>query len=224
MSGKGVVIDLDFAVLDGAELLFKTTSGYLKRLDGIRLDTVSEARHLAGREYADGLARFFATVKTKKTSAKAAREIESAFDAAVTEALPGALGLPFRNFLKGLTDKGVRVVLATRADLSSVAEALCPLVSDAVRPLRDVSNVYGSFRWETWRRACHSGGFRPASTLVLTGSAYGVKSALQVGIGAIAVPSEHVAYQDFVGASEVVHELSGKTVRKVLGALGISRA
>jgi len=223
MTEKGVVVEFDFAVLHGAELLFETAADYLKKLDGIRLDAITEARHLAGREYVDGLSRLFATVKTKKTAAKAARELEAAFNEAVTAALSAGLSASFRNFLNGLTNAGVRSVIATRADLDGPAgDVLRPLVSDRVSLYQDVSKVYGNFRCDAWRRACFAAKLGSGSVRIVTGSGFGVKSALMAGIGAVAVSNEHVAYQDFGGASEVVTELSGKTVRKVLGTLGIS--
>ena len=79
MTGRGVVIEFDFAVLNGAELLFKTTKKFLRDLDKIPFDESLEARCLAGRTYADGLARLFAQAKTKKTAPKAARERGAAY-------------------------------------------------------------------------------------------------------------------------------------------------
>ena len=95
MTGKGIVIEFDFAAMNGAELLFKTTKKFLRDLDRIPFDESLEARCLAGRTYADGLARLFAQAKTKKTAPKAARELSAAFASAVTGVVPTAVGIPF---------------------------------------------------------------------------------------------------------------------------------
>ena len=222
MAEKGVVVEFDFAVLDGAKLLFETAKGFLEGLDKIALDKVLEARYLAGSGYLDGLTRLFAFVKTKKTPQKAARELSAAFCAAVTAALPkAAAGVSFRNFVKALSDRGVHVVISTRADPAVAQQALEPLVGENVSIYQEVSDLYGSVRWDAWRRACMSAKLRHMSTLAITGSGSGVKSALVAGMGSVAVANDHVAYQDFGGASDVVGDLSGKTAKKVLHVLGL---
>ena len=49
MTGRGIVIEFDFAAMNGAELLFKTTKMFLRDLDKIPFDESLEARGLAGR-------------------------------------------------------------------------------------------------------------------------------------------------------------------------------
>ena len=221
MAGKGVVVEFDFTVLGGAELLFATAKRFLKDLDGIKLDAMQEARHLAGKAYVDGLTSFFATIKTKKTSQKAARDLAQAFVSAVTDKAPAAITPSFRNFVKTLVDKGVKVVISTRADLETVKPAFEPLLGESVSLYRDESACYGSPRWDSWRRACRAAGLSRFSTLAVTGSGFGVKSALLAGLGSVAVTNEHVAYQDFGGADLVLDELSGSTAKKVLERLNI---
>ena len=59
-----------------------------------------------------------------------------------------------------------------------------------------------------------------ATVRAIAGSGFGVKTALVAGMRSIAVINDRVAYQDFGGASEIVDELSGKTAKKILAALG----
>ena len=221
MAKKGVVIEFDFAALNGAELLFKTAKSYLKKLDNIKLDEPTEARHLAGADFADGLAKLFASVKTKKTAPKAARELSALFAEALTASVPSAVTTPFKNFVKALAEKDVKVIISTRADLETVAPAFASLVGSNVVLYQDVSSCYGASPWDTWRRACRFAEVSHISTLVLTGSGFGVKSALRAGMGSVAVVNEHVAYQDFGGADAVIDELSGKTAKKVLEVLRV---
>ena len=221
MTGKGIVVEFDFTALDGAELLFATTKSFLKTLDKIDLDGPKEARFLAGRGYQEGLAGLFAAVKTKKTAQKAARDLTKAFAVAVKEAVPSALTSAFRNFVKAFTEKGVKVVIMTRADPEVIKPAFDAAFGESVVLYQEKSDCYGSARWDSWRRACHAADLSHPSVLAITGSGFGVKSALHAGMGSVAVVNDHVAYQDFGGASEAVDELSGKTAKKILRVLGL---
>ena len=218
MDGRGVVVEFDFAAMDGAELLFKTTKKFLEDLDKIALDDTSEARYLAGRTYTDGLARLFASVKTKKTVQKAARDLASAFNAAVTAAVPEAVSVQFRNFIKALTDAGLAVAIATRADVDAeeVRSAFKPVLGERVILYHEESEAYGFPTWESWRRACMALEMKHAMVRAVSGSGFGVKSALVAGMRSVAVINDRVAWQDFGGAGEIVEELSGKTAKKFL--------
>ena len=218
MDGRGVVVEFDFAAMDGAELLFRTTRQFLKDLDKIALDDALEARYLAGRTYADGLARLFAAVKTKKTAQKAARELAVAFNAAVTAAVPEAVTMQFRNFIKALTDAGLAVAIATRADVEAeeVRSAFAPVLGERVILYPEESETYGSPTWESWRRACMALEMKHAMVRAVSGSGFGVKAALVAGMKSVAVINDRVAWQDFGGAAEIVEELSGKTAKKFL--------
>ena len=221
MNGRGVVVEFDFAAMNGAELLFRTATRFLGELDGIGLDDVLEARYLAGRTYQDGLARLFAAVKTKKTAQKAARDLAAAFRAAVTDAVPGAVSVQFRNFVKTLTDAGLAVAIATRADVERVRPAFGSVLGGRVILYGEESDGYGFPTWEGWRRACMALEMRHAQVRAVAGSGFGVKSALVAGMRSVAVVNDRVAYQDFGGAADVVGELSGKTAKKFLATLGI---
>ena len=72
MADRGVIVEFDFAAMNGAELLFETTRKFLADLDGIPFDAMTEARYLAGGNYQGGLSELFSIVKTKKTAQKAA--------------------------------------------------------------------------------------------------------------------------------------------------------
>ena len=221
MPDRGVILEFDFAVLNGADLLFETTKRFLHDLDGIEFDARLEAQYLAGGNYQGGLADLFAAVKTKKTAQKAARDLAAAFNAALTAAVPTAVTPAFRNFVKVLSDKGVRVVIATRADVPSVRQAFAQVLSGDVVMYQETSICYGSVKWDAWRRACVANRLKHHAAVVVTGSGHGVKSALIAGMGSMAVVNGHVAYQDFGGADAVVDELSGPTAKKLLEIMRI---
>ena len=216
MADRGVIVEFDFAAMNGAELLFETTRKFLADLDGIPFDAITEARYLAGGNYQGGLSELFSVVKTKKTAQKAARDLATAFNAALTEAVPSAVSPSFRNFVKVLADHGVRVVIATRADVAAVRMAFAQILSGDVVLYQETSPCYGSVKWDAWRRACVANRLRHLNAVAVTGSGFGVKSALVAGMGSMAVINNHVAWQDFGGADDVVEELSAPTARRLL--------
>ena len=218
---KGVIVEFDFAAMDGATLLYEVTKKFLADLDKIPFDERIEAQHLAGGNYQGGLAEYFAIVKTKKTPAKAAKDLAEAFGAALLEAVPKAVTPAFRNFVSALAAKKVKVVIATRADLAKVGPAFEGLVGENVALYQETSTTYGSVKWDAWRRACALNKLRNFTTIALTGSGFGVKSALLAGMGSIAVIRPHVAYQDFGGADEVVKELNAAAAKAVLDVLRV---
>ena len=216
---KGVVVEFDFAVANGAEVLFAAAKKFLQELDGIKLDTPAEIRYLSGNAYQDGFTKLFASVKTKKTPQKAARGFAAAFAAAMTESFPTSISPAVRNFVKTLTDRDVRLVIATRGSLEAVARLFGFVPSEKVTFYQETTGVYGTCRWDSWRRACHDAKLNFRSTVAVTGSGFGVKSALHAGMGSVAVVNDRVAYQDFGGADAVIPELSGTTAKSVLKAL-----
>ena len=218
---KGVIVEFDFAAMDGAELLFAVTKNFLSALDKIPFDERIEAQHLAGGNYQGALAEYFSIVKTKKTAAKAAKDLAVAFETALNEAVPKAVGASFKNFVAALAAKGVKVVIATRANIEAVQSAFDGLLGDNVVLYHETATTYGSVKWDAWRRACAMNKLRNFSTIAVTGSGLGVKSALVAGMGSVAVINPHVAYQDFGGADEVVRELNSAAAKSVLEILRV---
>jgi len=225
VTGKAVILEYDFTVLNGAALLFDTTRRFLLELDGIAFDVPREHRFLEGENYQVGLGRMFVEVKTKKTAAKAAKDLAAAFQEELGRAIPKSVTVAFRNFVRALVAKGVKVVIATRADICSDAVRLAfdDLLGDGVVLYQEPSVCYGSVKWDSWSRACTKNNVRRAATLAITGSGRGVKSALLVGMASLAVVNDHVAFQDFGGANDVVSALDSAAAKKVLSILRIDR-
>ena len=215
-TAKGVIVEFDFAVLNGAQLLFDVAQRYLQALDKIGLDMPTEEKYLAGRSYEEGLARYFRIVKTKKTAPKAARELAVAFSNAVSGAVEKAVSPVFRNFVTAVAAKGVKVVISTRANPEASAAAFAPLLVENVSLYREVSPFYGCPRWDSWRRACMANDIARANAVAVTGSGHGVKSALLAGMASMAVMKDRVAHQDYTGAGLVVKDLSAVSAKKLL--------
>ena len=216
--GKGVIVEFDFTVLDGANILFDTAKKLLKGC-GIELNARLEAMHLAGGNYQGALAELLAKANGSGDPAALARELNAAFNGKIAEQAASAVTAAFKNFVKALLDKGVKVVVATRGDASALAAAIG---DDRVVVYAEPSSTYGSCKWDAWKRACRLNGMHEMLTAAVTGSGFGVKAALVAGMSALGVTNAHVAWQDFGGADDVVATLDKKAADAVLKMLKAS--
>ena len=215
---KGVIVEFDFTVLNGAEILFDTAKKLLKGA-GVELNTRLEALHLAGGNYQGGLAELFEATGRSGDAAALARELNTAFNSAVAAKAADAVTPAFKNFLKALADKGLKVVVATRGDAAALAEAIG---DDRVVAYAETSSTYGSCKWDVWKRACRLNGLHEMLATAVTGSGFGVRAALIAGMSALGVTNERVAWQDFGGADKVVETLDKKAAEAVLQMLKVS--
>ena len=215
---RGVVVEFDFTAVDGAQLLFDTAKKQLAPL-GIDLTVKLEALHLAGGNYQGGLTELFTELEVKQDAAQQAQDLAEAFRTALSERAAAAVTPGFKAFVKALTDKGVKVVVATRSDVEQLRPALDGLDAELVALYAEPSNTYGNCKWDAWRRACNQNGLVNMLTVAVTGSGKGVKSALVSGMSALAVAHDHVSYQDFGGADVVVDAFDAKLAQEVLRML-----
>ncbi|MGN0846645.1 MAG: HAD hydrolase-like protein [Kiritimatiellia bacterium] len=200
---RGVIVEFDFTAVDGAQILFDIAKKVLAAR-GVDLTIKLEAIHLVGGNYQGGLAELFEALGIKADAAAVAQELAEAFKAALAEKAAAAVTPGFKAFVKALTAKGVKVVVATRSDVEQLRSALADLDSALVVPYAEPSNTYGNCKWDAWRRACSQNGLVDVLTVAVTGSGKGVKSALVAGMSALGIVHDHVAYQDFGGADAVV--------------------
>ncbi len=200
---RGVIVEFDFTAVDGAQILFDVAKKVLAP-HKVDLTVKLEAIHLVGGNYQGALAELFDTLEINADAATVATELAEAFKAALTEKAAAAVTPGFKAFVKGLTARGLKVVIATRSDIEQLKPALADLDPELVVAYAEPSNTYGNCKWDAWRRACNQNGLVDMLTAAVTGSGKGVKSALVAGLSALAVVHDHVAYQDFGGADAVV--------------------
>ena len=215
---RGVVIEFDFTAIDGGQLLFETARKILGA-KGVDLTIKLEALHLAGGNYQGGLAELFRTLDKKCDPATTARDLHDAFAKALTAKAAAAVTPGLKAFIGALVEKDVKVVVATRSDLESLRPAFEGFDPEKVVLYAEPSMTYGNGKWDAWRRACSQNGLVDVLTVAVTGSGYGVKSALVAGMSAIAVVHDHVAYQDFGGADVVVDSFNAKLAEEAFRML-----
>jgi len=218
---RGVVVEFDFAVLDGAQILFDTAKKSLAEA-GVDLDVKLEALHLVGGNIQGGLTELFEKLENKHSPAKAARELGEAFAAALKEKLATGFTPAFKAFVKTLAAKNVKVILASRAGAEALADAMGDLTGDLVVPFTEMSTTYGNCKWDAWRRAAHQNGIQEVLSAAVTGSGEGVKSALVAGFCALGVVHPHTAWQDFGGADTVVDGLDAAAANEILRMLHLA--
>lgn len=200
---RGVIVEFDFTAIDGSQLLFDTAKKVLKA-HGVELTVKLEAMRLVGGNYQGGLKELFDAVGVEADAAQVAQELADAFKAALDAQAAAAVTPAFKAFVKALVDKGLKVVVATRANTEQLAAALADFDPAVVTTYAEPSNTYGNCKWDAWRRACNQNGLVDMLTAAVTGSGKGVKSALVAGMSALAIVHDHVSYQDFGGADAVV--------------------
>ena len=208
---RGVIVEFDFTAIDGAQLLFETAKRVLKGY-GVDLTIKLEAMRLVGGNYQGGLKELFEELEVQADAAQVAQELSGAFKAALTEKAVAAVTPEFKAFVNAVLAKGMKVVVATRADLEVLKPAFAEFDSEKVVLYAEPSNTYGNCKWDAWRRACNTNGLVDMLTATVTGSGKGVKSALVAGMSALAIVHDHVAYQDFGGADAVVDAFDPKLV------------
>ena len=208
---RGVVVEFDFTAIDGAQILFDTAKKVLKAA-GVDLTIKMEAMRLVGGNYQGALKELFESLDVQADPVQVAQELAEAFKAALNEKAVAAVTPAFKAFVKALTDRGLKVVIATRSDLEQLKPAFAEFDPELVALYQEPSNTYGNCKQDAWRRACNQNGLVDMLTAAVTGSGKGVKSALVAGMSALAVVHDHVVYQDFGGADAVVDAFDPKLV------------
>ena len=215
---RAVVVEFDFTALDGASILYKVAQERLAGC-GIELTPKLEAMHLVNGNCQGALRELFDRFGKKHDPAKVSRELMEAFKAELTAQAVQAITPDFKAFVAAVVDHGLKTVIATRADLEAIKPALADFDAAMVVPYSEPSQTYGNCKWDAWRRVVRANDLHEMLTVAVTGSGYGVKSALVAGLSAIAIIHDHVAYQDFGGADFVADGFSAGLASEVLRML-----
>ena len=218
---RAVVVEFDFAALDGASILFEVAKKRLAEV-GIELTEKLEALHLVNGNCQGALKELFGIFGNKHDPAKAARELMEAFRVALTTKAHEAFTPGFKAFIAAISAKGLKTIIATRSDIEALKPALAEFDANFVIPYSEPSMTYGNCKWDAWRRAVRTNDLHEILTVAVTGSGYGVKSALVAGFPVIAIVHDHVAYQDFGGADVVTDGFSANLADDVMRMLHLA--
>lgn len=194
---RGVIVEFDFAVLPGHALLLDVCSKRFAK-EGLKFDAALMARSMGGKSFSSGLNAL--CNKQQKTVDVPAVIAEC--NAEFTEALKGKLStVPagFLDFVKALLAKNIKVVVVSRADHEAVQAVFNGIQSDKFTVLHDVSNGFGFYSWDGWRRTARKSDLHERLCVAVCGSGFSVKGALSSGMGLMAKDNPLTEYQDFGG-------------------------
>jgi hypothetical protein len=220
---KGVIIEFDFTVLDGAEMLYEITS---KICETFKFDPPfkiqSECRFLLGKSYVTGLTEYFSFVKTKRNPEKAASDILKSFVGQLGERISKIEKKGAVDFVEKLLEKKIKVVVFSYAAPELVRSFFGKIAEDPNFIVhQETPFIYAGSKIDTWKRMCNEYSLRRLACYAVTGNQHGLKGALLSGVPAMAVVHEHVAFQDFGGADFVVQALDGKCAEQILNNLKV---
>ena len=201
---RGVLVEFDFAVLDGHPLFLEACQTRLER-EGIKLDAQGMARSMGGRSFSSGLN----ALASRKQKTLDVPTVMAECDAAFTEKLAtklSAVPAGFQAFVKALLAKKIKVVLVTRLESEAVSSVLADVQNEKFAVLHDTPSGFGFTTWGGWRRAARKNGLHERLCMAVAGSGFSVKGALRNGMGAIARPNPLTEYQDFGGCDVFISE------------------
>jgi len=213
---RGVIVELDFAVLPGHQLLL-TISKDLFTKAGLTVDAALMARYMGGKSFSSGLSAL--TTKQVKTIDAPAliAETNLAFSAALTQALKD-IPADFVPFIESLVAKGVKVIIISRADVEAV-KALFSNHSENLVFQTDTSSGFGFLGWDVWRRAARKNNLRERLCMAVVGSGFSVKGALTSSMGSAFKENPLTAYQDFSGGDISIKHFDNTLVKEMVAML-----
>jgi len=216
---RGVVVEFDFAVLPGHALLLDICRERLAK-EGVVLDATLMARLMGGRSFSSGLNALCARLQKTMDVPSVIADCYGAFD----EALKGSMGsVPagFIAFVKALVAKDIKVVVVSRTDCEAVKAAVSGIESERLVVMHDVSNGFGFYSWDGWRRAARKNDLYERLCVAVAGSGHSVKGALVAGMGVMVKVNPLVEYQDVSGCDVSIGEFSAALTEDVTRILRV---
>ena len=204
--GRGVIIELDYAVLSGHQLQLEACQQQLQAL-GITLDAGLKARCMDGRSFSSGITNLAA--RLEKTIDAAA--VVAATNAVYVDKLAQAaekMPTGFVDFVRAVQQEGIEVVLISRADSAVIKGAFPEDVAEKLAFHTDTSSSFGFLGWESWRRIARKNDLRERLCVAVVGSGFSVKGALTSGFAVFGRENALTSYQDFSGCDYLLMDYS----------------
>lgn len=216
---RGVIVEFDFAVLPGHSLLMDICRARLAK-EGIKFDAALMARSMGGKSFSSGLN----ALCNKQQKTIDVPSVIAECNAEFAEALKGKLSqVPagFVDFVKALLAKNIKVVVVSRADNEAVKAAFASVQGEKLVVLHDLSNGFGFYSWDGWRRAARKTELHERLCVAVAGSGFSVKGALTSGLGVMVKGNALTDYQDFSGCDVRIDEYSAGLADEVVRILRV---
>lgn len=200
---RGVIVEFDFAVLDGHSFLLDVCRARLET-EGVKFDASVMARSMGGRSFSSGLNALCTKQGKTIDLPTAVADCNAEFVDKLTEAL-AKIPEGFKKFVKAALEKDLRVILVTRLESEAVLPAL-GIEDERLTVLHDIPNGFGFNTWEGWRRAARKSNLHDRLCVAVAGSGYSVKGAINSGMFVFVKPNTLTEHQDFSGNDTVITE------------------
>lgn len=216
----GVVVEFDFAVLNGHRVLRDVCAVRLKR-EGIKFDDNLACRVLTKKTLRTTLEQLFEQHEKSVDVDGVIADITSEFSAKLKGSLKD-VPAGFKEFVKAVLGRNLKVVIVTNLNQELVEQVFTDIATDKLAVVSEAKLSSGAFSWERWRRASRKCGLFERLSVAVAGSGYSVKGALIAGMGIMSKSSPEVEYQDFGGSDVWIEEYSGELLDDVLRLLHIT--
>ena len=216
---RGMLVELDYAVLPGHKLLLECCTKRLAK-EGVKLDFGLVARVLAGKTFTSGFNALCEKQGKTVDVPTVASECQDAFTTALANSL-SEVPDSFVDFIKQVLSQDIRVVIVSRLPVEDQQKIFGDFTHPDLTLTQDLSTGFGFFSWSTWRRLAHKFNLCERLTLAVTGSGLSCKNAMICAMGSIARPNELTDYQDFTGCDRLFKEFSSDLIPGVLSILRV---
>lgn len=216
----GVVVEFDFAVLNGHRVLRDVCAARLAK-EKIKFDDAVASRVLTKKTLSVTLEKLCQqhgrSVDINAMVADISAEFKAKLKVSLKSIPPG-----FKEFVKAVLGCNLKVVLLTHLNTELVQQAFADIATEKLAVVNDIKMSSGTCSWERWRRASRKCGLFERLSVAVAGSGYSVKGALIAGMGIMVKASPEVTYQDFGGSDVWIDEYKSELIDDVLRLLHIS--
>jgi len=218
---RGVLIEFDFAVMPGHQMMLEVCKEQFAK-EGLKIDQVIMARYMAGKSFVAGLS---ALCRAQEITSFEVSDMAASCNELFAEKIKANLKkVPagFKDFIKAVTDKGMKVVIFSISDSEAIREAFADIPEESLGISEDLTSSFCFTSWEGWRRFARKNSLHERLCVSVCGSGLSVKGALTSGLSVIVKDNEMVDYQDISGYDKQIKEFDVGVVDEVARLLHLA--
>ena len=213
----GLVVDFDYALVDGADALAKACERVFAA-NGVSYSAAAFARRILGARIAPAVNSIL--------GAEAGDKAESVIGAIVAELDAAVAGAEANPVIVDICSKtlaeGGRVVFMTSRPIEAVEQKLQSIgIEDAMVFKVERNERFGEYQKDAWVKAARLIKLNPRCCTVFVATGRATRQAVMAGMHTVAFPSRTTEFQDFSGADLVVEsgERGGELADHILGLM-----
>ncbi len=215
---RGVLIEADFVVLPGMELLLEAYTARLAK-EGIKLKQDLFLRCLFGKPPTRGMTALLEKSGKTGESAALASECLAAYLAALQESA-GKARDGVMAFAKDVASRGVKVGLITQLPEEAAKQVYANLLGDNVVTITEMTHNVGMYGWDGWRRTARKLQVGERLCLAISSPA-SARGALAAAMRLAVISDPNLEHFDCGGADLLVENFTPAIRTEALGLLKI---